>query len=953
MLAGTALAGASAAMAQAAPAASRSFSVPAGPASSSIPLFARQAGIQILMSEEAARGIRTREVIGAFDPKRGLDRLIGGTRLRIASWNGNVVTIVRQNVQARAEEAGDARNVGSEEIVVTGITSPFRSKSNATTIVETAVYDNVETPARDGSIAGILTTLPGISTVEDGEYPRYITIRGISPDLNRTTVDGLTLASVGENGSGTRQNNLQLMPSDLSSRVDVFKTFTAEQDGGAIGGAINIVTLSAFDARPRALVFDLYGLYRTRGGDGGSNKTGKRLTHQGLGAQGSYVTRFGANDEFGLVVSGRYARTPRDYSQNFGTTKRFFNTEGKSIARPDPALDWNGRALPGTFGYSEYIDVLDQYGGSAKLEYRSADHAFQASVMGYDYVWAQDQTANLDYIDESGTQVFDESPKGGRMLISGLTEQWRYDQYRRENRGVLGNASYDFGNSRLMWRTGMTQETYDNDEPYVSSVASPKNQYLTYKFVGDGTEFRLDQIEHPEILFDTPYKLNTQREIESHSRQRVFDTRLDLVHNVESGSRGLGYVVGGEYSHLTMYNNVTETDYTVSGNLDEWIYDPNHKPFNSPYSLAWFDYNKYKTERWDDFPINATASKNNSLKPTYRYQEDLKTAYASLHYSLPTTTIVAGLRYDDIDYLATTPIVSQANATGEFRRTRGGYENFLPSINILQRLGNTNLRASWSQTLGRPNPSSIASAETTSCSTNGEGDTACSVTRGNPDLKPRRSRNLDASIEHYYSGPNGMLELSYFRKDIKDDIFTLKHFEEIDGENYTINQPMNASDSWIQGLEFAWVHRGLPLDIANHKVDLSFNATRMWGHMQYVTDTGSRTIGRLVSQPDWIINGSATYRLPSIGGGVRLNAHYRSRFMTSIGANPWQDSSYDSLMSVNFAAWHNVTRNLVFKYEWNNIFDNQPKFRMGQDGEWWSKSNDYGSALFFHAIAKF
>jgi TonB-dependent receptor len=951
LLVGTMFASAGASVAQAATMV-RDFAVPAGPALASVPQFARQAGIQILMSADAAQGVRTRAVKGSHKARSGLERMLSGTGLRIASWNGDVVTLaVEEPATARGDDQQDARNVGSEEILVIGITSPFRSKGNSTTIVESVVYDDVETLTADGSIAGLLTQLPGISTVEDGEYPRYVTVRGISPDLNHTTIDGLALATVGESGAGTRRVNLQLLPSDLSGRVDLFKTFTAEQDGGAIGGAINIVTRSAFDKRAQDLFLDAYGLYRTMEGEGGSNSYGEPRKHWGYGVKGNYATRFGANEEFGVIVSGRYESTPRNFSQNWQNTKRFFTDDNRPIARPDPELGWNGRALPGNFGYGTYADVSDTYGGSAKLEYRAADDSVQASVIAYDYVRRQDQSTNINYVD-TANWVEDQTPTSGRMRISQLVENYRHNQYRRENRGILTNAAFEVGDTRVTARTGLTEETFRDWEPYVSILTNPTGYYLTYD-APEGEIPTLRGIDDPSVLLSAPYRMNAQRDVYSNARQRVFNTRMDVFRNVERGSRGLGYVTGWEFRRLDMRKNIDRVDRSVSGTINDYIYDANYKPPQSPHSYAWLDFNRYYDERWNSFPVNLSASRHNSLASDYRYQEDLFTGYLSLHYNMPNTTIVGGVRYENVSFTGTTPVITSGSATGEFTRNEGNYDYFLPSLNIVHRLDNTNIRLSYSQTLGRPTPNSIAAAESTTCGDSGEGGVECTITRGNPDLKPRRSRNLDATVEHYYSGVNGMLLLGYFHKKISDDIFTLRQETVIDGDLYAIRQPLNAADSQIQGVEFAWVHRSLPVPVADHMVDLSFNLSRMWGKMNYVTDAGARELNRLESQPKWIGNISATYRIPAVNGGVRLNANYRDRFLSGIGANPWQDLSADSLTTVNLAAWHDVTKNVLFKYEWNNLFDNQPQFRSGENDDWVRQKNDYGSALFFHAIMKF
>ena len=68
---------------------------------------------------------------------------------------------------------------------------------------------------------------------------RFASVRGIRGDLNLTLMDGLNLAVPNQAG---RANFLDWFPVSLAKRVEVIKTFNAEQDGNAIGGIINIVT---------------------------------------------------------------------------------------------------------------------------------------------------------------------------------------------------------------------------------------------------------------------------------------------------------------------------------------------------------------------------------------------------------------------------------------------------------------------------------------------------------------------------------------------------------------------------------------------------------------------------------------------------------------------------------------------------------------------------------------
>ena len=70
------------------------------------------------------------------------------------------------------------------------------------------------------------------------------------------------------------------------------------------------------------------------------------------------------------------------------------------------------------------------------------------------------------------------------------------------------------------------------------------------------------------------------------------------------------------------------------------------------------------------------------------------------------------------------------------------------------------------RSIGRPNQSDLAGGESRS-----DIGGVISVSRPNPELKPRRADNFDLSLEYYFDGGNGLLSAGVFHKNIKDEIF--------------------------------------------------------------------------------------------------------------------------------------------------------------------------------------
>ncbi|MFH1558586.1 MAG: TonB-dependent siderophore receptor [Pseudomonadota bacterium] len=89
---------------QAAPAAAASqpvtFSIPAQPLSSAINAFIRQTGWQITYTSELARGKISGAVVGSFAPAEALQRLVGGTGLRVRVGSPGSAALIDPSVAA-------------------------------------------------------------------------------------------------------------------------------------------------------------------------------------------------------------------------------------------------------------------------------------------------------------------------------------------------------------------------------------------------------------------------------------------------------------------------------------------------------------------------------------------------------------------------------------------------------------------------------------------------------------------------------------------------------------------------------------------------------------------------------------------------------------------------------------------------------------------------------------
>src|SRR5215472_9381311 len=109
----------------------RTFDLPAQPAVNSIPMFAKQAGIQIVAPADKLAGVNTRAIHGQLDRHQALTKLLEGTPLVVSSDDGTVVILQVAEKKsppvaapARAKPTAaletDAGEHPLEEVVVSG-----------------------------------------------------------------------------------------------------------------------------------------------------------------------------------------------------------------------------------------------------------------------------------------------------------------------------------------------------------------------------------------------------------------------------------------------------------------------------------------------------------------------------------------------------------------------------------------------------------------------------------------------------------------------------------------------------------------------------------------------------------------------------------------------------------------------------------------------------------------
>lgn len=281
----------------------KTFDIPAQPATTGIPEFARQADIQILVGEAAVRGKHTRAVKGRMAVSQALETLLAGTGLRMMSNDEGVITLMvnasysQPELPAERETASlqtpaseqSARNEAVPEIIVTAQKREQRLTSVPMSIG--VLSGDMIAQQRITNLLDISRAVPGMVVSDSGPGRRRLNLRGVGNTFGAQPLVGLYLDETSVAGFNDSVINLQTY--DLE-RVEVLRGPQGTLYGeGSTSGTVRFIT-----SKPQ---LDGYGLdanlkgFAPEGGDVGADLT-------------AAVNIPLAEDVLGLRVSGRYLK---------------------------------------------------------------------------------------------------------------------------------------------------------------------------------------------------------------------------------------------------------------------------------------------------------------------------------------------------------------------------------------------------------------------------------------------------------------------------------------------------------------------------------------------------------------------------------------------------------------------------------------------------------------------
>ncbi|WP_375208189.1 TonB-dependent receptor [Hyphococcus sp.] len=793
----------------------------------------------------------------------------------------------------------------ADEIVVYGQALSMQrsvdAKRNATNIIDATVQDDIGR-LPDLNTAAVIRRITGVAVQNDQAEARFPIIRGLNPTYNRTTIDGGIVSSPERGGSG-RSVPLDVIPASLLSRLEVVKSATPELDANAIGGTINVITRSAFDEETPFFYGSAFVGFHEQSGDGGTLSDGERV--QPWRANFAAGTRFGPDDQFGVVIGFDYSvrnfEIPQIEVDDADYTE--FDDAGNNVGLGNG----NGIIVPTNNRLFFYNNTRQRVGGSGKVEWQPSEQ-FELALSGL-YTQFNDDERRDEFTYELGTSGSASEPATitGQTPTSGVT-QTGYGIVGL-GRFILDRKIYN-AQAAAIWRPSESA-TFDGRVTY--SGAKLNNPESTEAFATDTTfGARYDTTDFfnrfspldPEGYYDpTNYAHANRGELDRFVDDEIYEAAL----NGEFAFDALTVKAGGVYRDRSkkegfdFFRYVSDGPYTLADALDTKLADVDYQGnyqflfrVDSDAANAFFANNPFT----ESFTTSSRSTASEEVIAGY-LQGDLDFGIGSL---------VGGLRVEHTSW--------EGGPTGG-EQVSGEYTNWLPSaIARFDLAEDLTFRVAASRTIGRPDITSLTRGRSLNLAD-------MSVTRSNPDLEPRKSTNVDVSLEWYI--PDGILAVGGFYKDIEDEIFNLTTTDVnlvIDGVSFdTVNQPENAASAEIWGLEaqYQQVMSFLPAPWDG----LGIGANVTWLDTEFIVPTGTPGETRettLFQQPDLIYNLTAFYQNEYFE--LRGSYNFTGKFLDSLNAgDPNKDEYWEERGQLDLQARVNVSDNLSLVAEAVNVTD--------------------------------
>lgn len=819
-----------------------------------------------------------------------------GCRLSVLSLGVLAMLAAQSHASAQTNPAADGAGASvaasANSVVISGQRSSLRNaiaaQEQADNIVSVISSDDIG-GLPDKNAAEALARLPGLSVQRDQGEGRYVSVRGLGPDLNSVTINGALVPSP---ESGRRAVALDVLPAGLIRSLAVSKTLMPDQDANSLGGTVEVKTLSAFDL-PGKLLSATVGASRDQN-IGKTSPNGSML----------FADRF-LDGKLGVAGGVSYE-------------KREFGSDNVETGGA-----WKDGKLTGV-ELRDYLPTRQRRAAALNLDYH-ADNLSKYFLRGF----------ISDFSDSEVRDRLTISNIAGGGLAEGATAAARGERRLRQRKYTQTISSVVLGTEQKWngWKLDLSggASRADNEAPESINDARFRGA-KDFAGVGfSGTD--IPRLTGPASLYEAGnYKLNSIALKQGDATDKEHHLRFDLSHKFDLGEGSSTLKFGAKAGRREKRNDT-----------EAWSYSS--KQIGSA-STALADYvtgNEldYKLGRIGK-AIDPAAIRRlvaglkradarllvDSTVDDYRMDEDIDAAYVQNSIDLDAWHLLAGVRAEHTRFDAAGARVNEEEESFDAVTRRRSYTNWLPSLQARYDLDpKTSVRAAWTHSVVRANFSQLAPGVSLASDTE--------ATIGNPDLAPLKSTNLDLGIERVL-GDDGSVSAYVFHKDIKNFTYTTNLAGSGQWAGYTSAVSYaNGDKASVKGIELAYTQplRMLPAPFNRLIVGANGSLTRSDANVARYDSNAGRARSRSINLPgqsDRVLNLMLGYEQGPLS--TRLALNYKSPYLLEMGddiLDAGQDRVVDAQKQVDFSLSYQLSKQVQLSFEAANLNNEKYYVYMG------------------------
>ncbi len=795
----------------------------------------------------------------------------------------------------------------------------------------------------DKNVSESLQRITGVSlTRVQGEGER-VGVRGTVPSQNRTYINGQNIASADWwiSSQPNRGFNYTLLPAEIVSSLEVFKSPEADHDEGSLGGSINIKSHSPLETQNKLFI----GAAQLQYSDV-SDKSEPQLSF--------FYNQINAAKDFGVLMSlTQHERSlRRDGLESWGWTTRNFNQNEQGHLTPtkNPQADLTNIWTPGGGGSAIFQQERKLSSAMVTLQYHpNTDWNIELNTL-YSVLSADNSNQNFLWQPSS---VYDRNGYiSDYQLIGNSLVQATYSKVPE-----LNDEEIPFSTSmEAIWRkskikTSLAHLIIEYNVDYwqtkyqlgITEASGGTNQDHTSQWSAN-TEFSVDFQPIKNIatnyqispLSASDWRITEARKDSQDSSDSEIFAQADFEYQLDQTSiQSIKF--GGKYKqhHRDFIRFRSKNGgYTgLAGELD-WTLANFATTFPSNYLDGIGGTHTLKNYAFADTVSLHQAYQSLDFiqgeeKPsTFDIKETTLAAYGKMNFSGDLYRGNLGIRlvHTQQEAAAFQKVAETESIYREYvwSTTTKNHTDILPSINFVMDLTpEIILRVAASKVISRPEYHHLMP------STN-YNYTQAQGAGGNPDLDPFRSTNFDIGMEWYFDGA-ALFSIAAFHKDIQSFI-DINRFQEIhEDRTMIINRPANGNGGSIYGAEL-----NLQQEIF-YGLGIIANYTYVDGDRKNIT-TGeqidipgnSKHSSNLTTyyENDWL--------------STRLSYNFRTQFATGVGEQitdnygQW-DVNISFILTESISLMFegiNLTDEIIYTYERNEyapigIYKNGRRFYAG------------------------